>query len=82
MFGHKVGAAVTAARRGGAFSALDSMNHFFMLQIMFVVGFFYWPMAYGQMPGDVQSDGEGLETMKNPGRNMAYLSRALDERRR
>lgn len=49
---------------------------------MFVVGFFYWPMAYGQMPGDVQSDGEGLETMKNPGRNMAYLSRALDERRR
>ncbi len=32
LFAHKVGAAVTAARRGGALSALDSMNHFFMLQ--------------------------------------------------
>ncbi len=32
LFAHKVDAAVTAARRGGALSALDSMNHFFMLQ--------------------------------------------------
>ena len=53
-----------------------------MLQNMFVVGSSYWPMAYGQMPGDVQSDGEGLETMRNLGRNMAYLLKALDERRR
>ena len=82
LFAHKVGAAVTAARRGGALSALDSMNHFFMPQNMFVVGSSYWPIAYGQMPGDVQSDGEGLETMRNLGRNMAYLLKALDERRR
>lgn len=82
LFAHKAGTAVTAARRGGALSALDSMNHFFMLQNMFVVGSSYWPMAYGQMPGDVQSDGEGLETMRNLGRNMAYLLKALDERRR
>ncbi len=82
LFAHKVGAAVTAARRGGALSTLDSMNHFFMLQNMFVVGSSYWPIAYGQMPGDVQSDGEGLETMRNLGRNMAYLLKALDKRRR
>lgn len=79
---YKVGASVTAARRGGAIAALDAMNHFFMLQNMFVVGSSYWPMAYGQMPGDVQSDGEGLETMKNLGRNMAYLLKALDGRRK
>ena len=82
LFAHKAGTAVTAARRGGALSALDSMNHFFMLQNMFVVGSSYWPLAYGQMPGDVQSDGEGLETMRNLGRNMAYLLKALDKRRR
>ncbi len=81
QFQHKVGAAVTAARRGGALSALDAMNHFFMLQNMFVVGSSYWPMAYGQVPGDVHSDGEGLETMRNLGRNMAYLLKALNERR-
>ena len=39
------------------------------------------PMAYRQMPGDVQSDEEGLETMRNLGLNMAYLLKALDERR-
>lgn len=81
LFQHKVGAAVTAARRGGALSALDTMNHFFMLQNMFVVGSSYWPMAYGQRPGDVQSDNEGLETMRNLGRNMTYLLNTLDERR-
>ena len=42
---HKVGAAVTAARRGGALNTLDAMNHFFMLQDMFIVGSSYWPMA-------------------------------------
>lgn len=80
MFTHKIGAAVTAARRGGAVNALDAMNHFFLLQNMFVVGSSYWPLAYGQMPGDVREDVEGLDTMRNLGRNMAYLLKALEER--
>lgn len=78
---HKVGAAITAARRGGALNTLDVMNHFFMLQDMFIVGSSYWPMAYGRMPGEVQEDKEGIETMRNLGRNMAYLLKALGERR-
>lgn len=78
---HKVGATVTAARRGGALNALDAMNHFFMLQDMFIVGSSYWPMAYGRMPGEVKEDPEGIETMKNLGQNMAYLLKALGERR-
>lgn len=81
LFQYKVGAAVTAARRGGALTTLDAMNHFFMLQNMFVVGSSYWAFGYGQMPGDVQKDEEGLDTMRNLGRNMAYLLKALEERR-
>ena len=77
---HKVGATVTAARRGGALNALDAMNHFFMLQDMFIVGSSYWPMAYGRMPGEVKEDQEGIETMKNLGQNVAYLLKALGER--
>ena len=80
LFTHKIGAAVTAARRGGAVNALDAMNHFFLLQNMFVVGSSYWPLAYGQMSGDVREDVEGLDTMRNLGRNMAYLLKALEER--
>lgn len=81
LFRHKVGAAVTAARRGGALTTLDTMYHFFMLHNMFVVGSSYWAFGYGQMPGDVQKDEEGLDTMKNLGQNMAYLLKALGERR-
>lgn len=78
LFQHKVGAAITAARRGGALNALDAMNHLFMLQNMFIVGSTYWPVAYGQMPGDVQKDEEGLATMSNLGQNMAYLLISLN----
>ena len=75
---HKVGAAVTAGRRGGALNALDAMNHFFVLQDMFIAGSSYWPMAYGRMPGEVKEDQEGIETMKNLGQNMAYLLISLN----
>ena len=40
-------------------------------------GLGYWPMAYGQMPGDVMDDEEGLATMKYLGQNMAYLLKRL-----
>lgn len=80
LFKHKVGAAVTAVRRGGAVSAVDAMNHFFLNHEMFVAGSIYWNMAYGQMPGDVKKDQEGLDNMANLGKNMAYLLKALEER--
>lgn len=73
LFRHKVGAAVVAARRGGAMPAFDAMNHFFLNHEMFVAGSTYWNMAYGQMPGDVRKDEEGLNNMKNLGENMAFL---------
>ncbi len=78
---HKVGAAVAAARRGGALNTIDAMNHFFLAQDMYVVGSSYWGMAYGRLPGEVESDGEGMETMVSLGRNMAHLIKALNERR-
>lgn len=81
LFRHKVGAAVAAARRGGALQAVDAMNHFFLNHEMFIVGATYWNMGYGQMPGDVEKDQEALANMENLGQNMAYLMKALKERR-
>lgn len=78
---HKVGAAVAAARRGGALQAIDTMNHFFLNHEMYVVGSTYWNMAYGQMPGDVEKDQEGLENMRNLGQNMAGLLKALSNQK-
>lgn len=78
---HKVGAAVAAARRGGALQAVDAMNHFFLNHEMYVVGSVYWNMGYGQMPGDVLKDEEGLNNMRNLGQNMAFLLKALAEKK-
>lgn len=80
LFTHKVGAAVVAARRGGALNAVDAMNHFFLNHEMFVVGSTYWNMAYGQLPGDVEKDTEGLANMENLGKNMAWLLKGLNGR--
>lgn len=77
LFSRKAGAAVAVARRGGALQTIDTMNRFFLNHEMFIAGSTYWNIAYGQMPGDVEQDSEGLETMASLGRNMAYLLKAL-----
>lgn len=80
LFKYKVGASVAAVRRGGALQTVDTMNHFFLNHEMFVVGSVYWNMVYGQMPGEVLNDQEGMDNMKNLGQNMAYLLKRLEER--
>ena len=40
---------------------------------MVVPGSSYWNMGYGLEPGDVAKDEEGQLTMKNLGRNMAWV---------
>lgn len=78
MYTHKVGAAVTAVRRAGALPAFDSMNHFFLYNQMFVAGSTYWNLGIGLNPGDVANDEEGVNTMRNLGRNMAWLLKKIN----
>jgi multimeric flavodoxin WrbA len=73
----KVGAAVVAVRRGGAIHAFDSINHWFMINEMLVVGSSYWNLGIGLDKGDVESDDEGMETMAALGRNMAWALKKL-----
>lgn len=77
LFRHKVGAAVIAARRGGATSAFDTLNHFMHSREMFLVGSTYWNMGYGMNIGDVEQDAEGMANMKNLGQNMAWLLKKI-----
>jgi len=69
----KVGAAVVAVRRGGAIHAFDTMNHFFLISEMIVVGSCYWNMGIGREAGAVEQDEEGIRTMRLLGENMAWL---------
>lgn len=73
MFTHKVGAGLVVGRRAGTMNALDSINHFFLNKEMFVVGSTYWNLAYGRLPGEALKDEEGVATMRNLGKNIAWL---------
>lgn len=75
---HKTGVSVAAVRRAGSLQAIDAMNHFFMNHEMFIAGSTYWNMVYGQMPGDVKKDEEGMANMRNLAKNMAFLLKAVN----
>ena len=69
----KIGAAVVAARRGGAGHVADSIHHMFLMSEMVVPGSTYWNFGIGGAPGDVLGDEEGLANMKNLGEQIAWL---------
>ncbi|MDH4140423.1 MAG: flavodoxin family protein [Coriobacteriia bacterium] len=73
MFRRKLGAAVVAVRRAGAIHAFDSLNHFFLIGEMIVVGSSYWNIGIGRKPGEVEADVEGMSTMRALGENLAWL---------
>lgn len=79
MLARKVGAAVVAVRRAGAIHVFNSINHFFFIGQMVVPGSSYWNLGMGRQKGEVEKDDEGIQTMKNLGRNMAWLLKKLHD---
>ena len=77
LYQRKVGAGVVAVRRGGAIHAFNSLNHFFTIGQMLIVGSSYWNIGIGREPGAVSSDDEGLGTMRRLGENMAWALKKL-----
>jgi len=73
----KVGAAVSAVRRAGAIHTLDSLQHFFTISEMIIVGSSYWNLGVGREPHKVMEDEEGLATMDTLGKNMAWLLKKI-----
>ena len=71
-FAFKPGAAVAVARRGGTSASFDVMNKYFGIAQMPVVGSTYWNLVHGARAGEAAEDAEGLQTMRNLARNMAY----------
>lgn len=78
-FAFKPGAAVVSARRAGTTASIDVINKYFTINKMPVVSSSYWNMVHGSMAEDVRQDDEGLQTMRNLGRNMAWLLKVIDE---
>ena len=73
----KVGASVVSCRRGGNTASFDVLNKYFTISGMPVASSTYWNQVHGFSAEDVAKDLEGLQTMRNLARNMAFLIRAI-----
>ena len=73
----KVGAAVVSCRRGGNTASFDVLNKYFTISGMPVASSTYWNQVHGFSADDVKKDAEGLQTLRNLARNMAFLIRAI-----
>ncbi len=76
-FAFKPAAAVLSARRAGTTASFDVINKYFTICSMPVVSSTYWNHVYGQQPEEVPQDAEGMMTMYNIGKNMAWMLKCI-----
>lgn len=76
-FAFKPAAAVLSARRAGTTASFDVINKYFTINCMPVVSSTYWNHVYGNAPEEVRQDKEGLMTMYNIGKNMAWMLKCI-----
>ena len=74
----KVGAAVISSRRAGSTSAMEEINKYFTMNSMPVASSTYWNEVHGNSAEEVEKDMEGLQTMRNLGRSVAFLVKAIN----
>lgn len=77
-FACKPGAAVLSARRAGTTASFDVINKYFTINRMPVVSSTYWNNIHGNTPAEAAQDAEGLQTMTNLGKNMAWLIKCIN----
>lgn len=77
----KLGAVVLSSRRAGSTTAYDEAVKYFGIASMPIVTSTYWNEVHGTTPEEVEQDLEGLQTMRNLGRNFAFLLKAIDSSR-
>ena len=77
-FAFKPGAAVAIARRGGTTASFDVLNKYFGISQMPVAASTYWNLAHGTRPGEIAQDAEGLQTMRNLARNLAWMLKSIE----
>lgn len=71
-------ATVVTCRRSGGTSALAELNTFFAMRSMPLVTSTYWNLMVGSTPEQVRGDVEGLKTMRNLARNMAWMLKSIE----
>ena len=52
--------------------------HYLNYAQMLIPGSLYWPLAFGQAPGEVAQDAEGIQTLQVLAQEMVYVMKVLD----
>ena len=76
-FTHKPAAVIASARRAGTTASLDAISKHLSISQMPVISSTYWNMAHGNTPEQVMQDAEGVETMHNLGKNLAWILKCI-----
>ena len=77
-FEFKPGASIVSARRGGTVASFDVLNKYFSISQMPIVSSTYWNNVHGNNKLEVEQDLEGMQTMYNLGKNMAWLIKCIE----
>lgn len=73
----KVGSSIVVARRGGCSATFDELNKYFTISGMPVASSHYWNCIHGAAPGQAEQDAEGIVTIRNLAKNMAFLMKSI-----
>ena len=79
IFAGKVCSCIASCRRGGASATFDQLNKYPLMSNMYVVGSSYWNQIHGNNKEEAKQDLEGLQTMRNIGKNMAYILKCMEK---
>lgn len=77
-FFQKPAAVIASARRGGTTASLDAISKHLTISQMPVISSTYWNMVHGSSPDETVKDEEGMQTMRNLARNMAWILKCIE----
>jgi len=75
---NKVGGPIVVARRAGQNFTFAQLLYFFFLTGMIIPGTTYWTVAVAREKGEAAKDEEGVATIRNFGRKVAWLAKKID----
>lgn len=75
---YKPASSISTCRRAGNTATLDVLNKYFSYNSMPIISSCYWNEVHGKTPEDVLKDKEGLQILRNLGKNMAWILKSIE----
>lgn len=78
QFVQKPAVVIASARRAGTTASLETLSTYFTQNQMPVISSTYWNMVHGNTPEETVQDLEGMQTMRNLARNLAWIVQCIE----